>query len=423
MEERTVSETTTIRNAELKNVTREAVLGAIAECDRVGMESFLTSHGYRPSLKYQLRHKGKSYPSKAILGVAAGLRSSEFFGGAEHVVKHLTRLGFQVREGRRVVTALGLLNLAKERASEARETFELPELPVEPVSFFASGTNRTGEIRGMASVGQDVGVVAHEIVGRAPAEKELHALAGTDINVFVDSGAFSEVEITKDGIKTVDPITPERWQSIFALYDRLAETLGPQAFLVAPDKIGDQDETLRRLETYRGRLAALAAKGARILVPVQKGALSQAQFAAKVEELLAGIAWQPALPCKKSATTPAECAAFVREFTKPGRYVHLLGLGPTNPKAAAYLAAFVDSGVTVSLDACWITANVGRENDGANGKSKRPARRYTVAQRIAKAALGALSGAVSFLKNAWRELALILSFGHASVLCTEGGEE
>lgn len=412
-----------IRNGELKNVTREAVLAAIAECDRIGQEAFLQAHGYRPSLRFQLRHMGKSYPSKAIMGVAAGLRSDEFFGGAEHLVKHATRLGFQIREGKRVVTALGLLQLARASAADARETFALPELPVEPTSFFASGTNRTGEIRGMAAVGQDVGVVAHEIVGRAPAEKELHALAGTDVNVFVDSGAFSEVEITKDGIKTVDPITPARWESIFALYDRLAATLGPQAFLVAPDKIGDQDETLRRLETYKGRLAALAAKGARILVPVQKGALTQAQFAAKISELLAGIAWQPALPCKKSATTPVECAAFVREFCAPGRHVHLLGLGPTNPKAAAYLAAFVDSGVSVSLDACWITANVGRENDGTNGKSKRPARRYTLAQRLAKTALGALSGALSFLKNAWRELALILSFGTASVLCTTGGEE
>lgn len=414
---------TTIKNSELKNLTRAAVLGAIDECRSIGIEAFLKKYGYGPSRTFQIRYAGQSFPMKAIMGVAAGLKHSEFFSGAEHLVKHVTRLGFQVREGKRVVTALGLLQLAQAGAAEARETFEMPELPVEPVSFFASGTNRTGEIRGMASVGQDVGVVAHEIVGRSPAEKELHALAGTDINVFVDSGAFSEVKFTAAGPVTVDPITPARWEEIFALYDRLAETLGPQAFLVAPDKIGDQDETLRRLETYRGRLAALAAKGARILVPVQKGALTQTQFATKVAELLAGIAWQPALPCKKSATTPAECAAFVRDFCAPGRHVHLLGLGPTNRNAPEYLAAFVGTGVTVSLDACWITANVGCENDGSNGKSKRPARRYTIAQRIAKTALGALSGALSFLKSAWRELALILSFGTASVLCTENGDE
>lgn len=375
---------TTIKNSELKNVTREAVLGAIDECRTIGIEAFLGKYGYGPSRRFQIRHQGQSFPMKAIMGVAAGLKHSEFFSGAEHLVKHVTRLGFQVREGKRVVTALGLLQLAQASASDARETFALPDLPVEPVSFFASGTNRTGEIRGMAAVGQDLGVVAHEIVGRAPAEKELHALAGTDINVFVDSGAFSEVKFTANGPVTVDPITAERWEEIFALYDRLASSLGPQAFLVAPDKIGDQDETLRRLETYKGRLAALAAKGARILVPVQKGALTQAQFAAKVTELLAGIAWQPALPCKKSATTPAECAAFVREFCTAGRHVHLLGLGPTNRNAPAYLSAFVGSGVTVSLDACWINANVGCENDGSNGKSKRPARRYTIAQRIAK---------------------------------------
>jgi hypothetical protein len=405
------------KNGQLANVTRDEVLEAIAECDELGMQAFLEKHGYRPSLRFQLRHLGRSYPSKAILGVAAGLKSSEFFGGAEHVVKHATRLGFQVREGKRVVTALGLLELARQANGEAAETFAMPnDLPTEPTSFFASGTNRTGEIKGMAAVGQDIGVAAPEIIGRAPAEAELHALAGTDVNVFVDSGAFSEVEFSAEGVTVVKPITDADWVKILGLYERLADSLHEQVFVVAPDMVGNQDVTLARLATYRDRLAAIVARGARLLVPVQKGALSQAAFAAQVDSVLAGIAWLPALPCKKAATSAAELGAFLaaRPETK---HVHLLGLGVTNREAPTYLAHVARAGCTVSMDANWIAANVG---NAGNGRTK--ARRYTLAQHIAKRVLGAAQGLVAALRTAWRELALILSFGTTSVLCMEGAE-
>lgn len=405
------------RNGDLNNLTRDEVLAAIGECDRLGMQAFLETHGYRPSMRYQIRHLGKSYPSKAILGVAAGLKSSEFFGGAEHVVKHATRLGFQVRQGKRVVTALGLLELARAAKAEGPESFEIPaDLPAEPTSFFASGTNRTGEIKGMAAVGQDIGVAAPEIIGRAPAEAELHKLAGTDVNVFCDSGAFSEVEFSAEGVSVVKPITDADWNRILGLYERLADSLHEQVFVVAPDMVGNQDVTLERLARYRDRLAAIVARGARLLVPVQKGALSQAAFAAKVDEVLAGIDWLPAMPCKKSATTAAELGAFLAARPQT-RHVHLLGLGVTNREAPAYLAHVAKAGCTVSMDANWIAANVG---NAGNGRTK--ARRYTWAQHVAKRVLGAASSIVAALKTAWRELALILSFGTTSVLCMDGAE-
>jgi hypothetical protein len=403
------------KHATLNEVTRESVLEAIRECDALGQQAFLEKHGYRPSTKFQLRYQGKSYPSKAILGVAAGLKHNEIFGGAAHILKHYTRLGFQVREGKRVVTALGLLELARQSAGEAPAAFTLPELPVEPASFFASGSNRTGEIRGLAAVGQDIGVAAPEILGRAPAEAELHKLAGTDVNVFCDSGAFSEVEFGPEGVTVVKPITAADWDSILGLYERLAGSLGHQAFLVAPDMVGNQDVTLERLATYRDRLAAIVAKGARLLVPVQKGALSQAEFAAKVDEVLAGVEWFPAMPCKKSATSAAELGAFLSARPQT-TYVHLLGLGPTNRETPAYLAHVKTAGCAVSLDANWIAANVGRAG-------RRTPRRYTWAQDVARKALAVVSGAYTAFKSALRELALMLSFGTTSVLCMDGGEE
>jgi 5-methylcytosine-specific restriction protein A len=82
----------------LKDTTREDVLKAIASCDELGEVDFLAQHGYRPSLRYRLVVGGKNYPSKAILGVAAGLTARQFSGGAAHTVRTLSRLGFQVRK-------------------------------------------------------------------------------------------------------------------------------------------------------------------------------------------------------------------------------------------------------------------------------------------------------------------------------------
>lgn len=82
----------------LKDATRESVLAAVAQCDELGEAAFLARHGYRPSLVYRLVVDGTSYPSKAILGVAAGLTARQFSGGAAHTVRTLARLGFSVRK-------------------------------------------------------------------------------------------------------------------------------------------------------------------------------------------------------------------------------------------------------------------------------------------------------------------------------------
>lgn len=80
------------------DATREDVIMAIGKCNGMGVDEFLRAHGYRASLKYQIRFFGKLYPSKAILGVACGLTAREFSGGAAHTVRVLHALGFEVVE-------------------------------------------------------------------------------------------------------------------------------------------------------------------------------------------------------------------------------------------------------------------------------------------------------------------------------------
>jgi len=357
--------------AQLNTLTRDNILDAIAECDRLGTADFLKTHGYQASKRYQVRHGGRSYPSKAIVGVAAGLAAADFFGGVAQTVPALQRLGFECRDGRRVVTAVGLAAIAEQLAGETQAPHAWPNLPAEPAAYFASGSNRVGEIRGLAAVGHDVGVAVPELNEKALAE--LEALAGSDVQVFADSGAFGEVTFDPavGGCVVVKPITDAEWVRRLAIYRRLAIALGSQVWIVAPDRVGDQATTLARLERYRDQVVELHELGARVLLPAQRGDVSQAEFYRQACDVL-GFAPVPALPCKKAATSPAEAAAFVAEI-EPA-HVHLLGCGPRNRQAAEFVAAVAST--SFSFDSNWITANVGRDG-------RRP-RRYTYARDLAR---------------------------------------
>jgi hypothetical protein len=88
----------------LAQLTRDNVLKAIAEFDRLGREEFLRRHGFGQSRSYLLRYEGRLYDSKAIVGVAHGflpegigaLTARNFSGGAATVQATLSRLGFEV---------------------------------------------------------------------------------------------------------------------------------------------------------------------------------------------------------------------------------------------------------------------------------------------------------------------------------------
>jgi hypothetical protein len=76
-------------------VTRAGVLSVLDEYAQLGQDDFLDKYGFQRSRRFWLQHEGKLYESKAVLGVAAGLRPSDFSGG-ESTVSRLSRLGFTV---------------------------------------------------------------------------------------------------------------------------------------------------------------------------------------------------------------------------------------------------------------------------------------------------------------------------------------
>jgi hypothetical protein len=84
-------------------VTREDVVRAIEEYDRLGPEGFFSAHGFAPTTTYDLVWDDRRYPPKAILGTAyefatgERLASGDFEGGKSGAVRVLGKLGFTIQ--------------------------------------------------------------------------------------------------------------------------------------------------------------------------------------------------------------------------------------------------------------------------------------------------------------------------------------
>ncbi|MCG3771892.1 MAG: hypothetical protein JW384_03089 [Nitrosomonadaceae bacterium] len=83
--------------------SREAVIAAVHEYDKLGKEAFLAKYGFGEARSYFLIHDEKEYDSKAIAGVSFKnqfvtlLGSADFSGGHATVQKKMRSLGFLVR--------------------------------------------------------------------------------------------------------------------------------------------------------------------------------------------------------------------------------------------------------------------------------------------------------------------------------------
>src|SRR5262249_15571085 len=88
-------------------VTRDDILRAMQEYDRLGPERIFSEHGFARTTTYELVWDERRYPPKAILGAAyefaTGQRraSGEFAGGTICAVKGIGRLEFTIQAIRR----------------------------------------------------------------------------------------------------------------------------------------------------------------------------------------------------------------------------------------------------------------------------------------------------------------------------------
>ncbi len=221
------------------------------------------------------------------------------------------------------------------------------------VQVFASGANRLAEIRGFAKLGIPVGVAVNHL-----GESAITELIELQRPVMIDSGAFSEVVFTAAGARIVSLITDDEWRRRLALYLRLASSLREKTMLVAPDQVGSQQETLRRLRWYRAELAEIVDTGAVLLLPLQVGEISHVEFF-ETAQLAAGMPLTPAMPMRKAVTTAEALMKFVRDVRPP--HLHLLGIGIENRRADVLIRAIrhFSPDTSISMDSNRLRARVG----------------------------------------------------------------
>lgn len=251
-----------------------------------------------------------------------------------------------------------------------RPAVAFPAELVQESKHFASGVNHPDEVLGLAGSGRHFGITATEVA--EPLLLACERVAGGLTEIFVDSGAFSEVafDAAAGKLVVVKPITEAQWERRFDLYTRIARAYGPRCRVVAPDCVGDQDVTLARLQRWAPHVATVAALRAQIIVPVQKGALPMSQMFARAVEIL-GLRELPiaGIPMKKDATSLTDLAELVASMPWYGCRFHLLGLGPESKRFAAAVRTIkaLRPNAEITSDSVTIRRLVGRTNGKGGG--------------------------------------------------------
>ena len=135
--------------------------------------------------------------------------------------------------------------------------------------------------------------------------------------MLLDSGQFGDF--------TAKPRRKTDYARVMRIYlDIVSNCPAPENIsLVAPDLIGDSEGTWGLLNLWLDDLLGLKNQGARLVVPVQKGALGISSFIQQAQALL-GFDIICGIPCKESPLTESETLAMLSQ-TQPGG-VHFLGL-------------------------------------------------------------------------------------------------
>ena len=223
--------------------------------------------------------------------------------------------------------------LDEERAAiQAAEEEVVPSVePKRPgvthdTTHFFSGLGRKAHFEGARQAGAGVGIVVDDLT--KPMIEKVRKATGEN-PIFVDSGAFTAFTQGKE----------MNWGAVLFKFRQLVEGAANPGnlYLVAPDVIGNAAETFSMQKRYEGPLKALAKSGANIIIPMQKGA-SLKQMADHFEDMESRLDSDNlvlGLPSNKQAWTPVEAARIIEEV-KAGT-IHLLGIGPGNPRYMAFM--------------------------------------------------------------------------------------
>jgi len=233
--------------------------------------------------------------------------------------------------------------------------------------YFPSGSNRVCDFIGFLDAQMAPGVTVSEIGDAEFSQEEslemlIEGCLENNIPVFVDSGAFSEVEFQPGrGLVPVRPIDDSEWKHRLDIYKKIAERLGNLAYLVAPDQVGNQEVTLARLAQYKEDVQDLIAYGANVMIVLQGGDQDLDSFRQAALDAL-DVAHNDvmiALPMAKGATQDDKIIELLEAYQP--QTLHLLGLGPNSRRLADVVSIIEDlaPACLISHDSCYIRQHAG----------------------------------------------------------------
>lgn len=223
------------------------------------------------------------------------------------------------------------------------------DLTCKLIAAFRSGMSRSKDFHGAASAGVPIGVVAGELtMGQKLTTIPRYLRSGG--YVFIDSGAFSEF---KSGEAPDFDNVVNTYELIADCHDADPQMLG-RLFVVAPDKVGDQTATLKRLGVYSRRLKALIEDGVKVIVPIQRGVMPAVQMLQSVTDILGTGAFVAGIPSNKEALSLLECES-LRHHS-----FHILGRIQMNAEQSARITALSTHNpqANFTADANWLRSHI-----------------------------------------------------------------
>jgi hypothetical protein len=176
--------------------------------------------GFGPARKFVIKLAGRVLPSKALVGMALGLRSSDFSGGRAHLAAKLAKLGIKLLE----LATVALIACSASKLSTAAAALELytGDFFTKAAAFaarFLDGAAVLSAKHGLLAADDVVAPYDHKLGGhklggrreqRAWAAKvieQLRASYDADVTTFVlFAGKAYAAELEASDLNTLNPL-------------------------------------------------------------------------------------------------------------------------------------------------------------------------------------------------------------------------
>jgi len=217
------------------------------------------------------------------------------------------------------------------------------------VLVYRSGANNISDMKGYINAGKALGVCALEVSANAKALLCEYVKAGGQC--MVDSGAFRLFNARMRG-KICEDLD---FDKILTVYEEIVNQAGGgDITIVAPDIVGDQEASFLLLVQFQDKIRRLAKLDAKVMVPLQRGALTINDYYEKVVNLLGkDFVW--GIPSNAKSLSKTEILDFVSEF-KPSA-VHFLGCSENH---IMHQAMTKSPNTRFSSDATRLRAQIGK---------------------------------------------------------------